>query len=164
MLHIRKAGISDVPAITEIYNEAVLNTTATFDTEPRSLAERMEWFAQRDENFPIYLAEKNSRVAGYISLNRWSTKRGYDCTAELSLYIRPEFRGDGMGRTLLEFMLAEATQTNLHSILARITQENEISIHLHKSVGFEVVGHLKEAGFKFNRFLDVTLLQKMLRS
>lgn len=163
MLTIRKAIHGDLPAITDIYNDAVLNTTATFDTLTRTIEDRTDWFNNRNENFPIFVAEKNSQIVGYISLNKWSDKKGYDRTAEISLYILPGFQGEGIGKMLIEFVVAEAQETHLHSIIARITEGNEVSIHLHKAVGFEVCGHLKEAGFKFDRYLDVTIMQKMLR-
>lgn len=164
MLNIRKATVNDLPAITEIYNDAVMNTTATFDTQTRSIEDRTAWFNNRDDNFPIFVAEKNDAIVGYVSLNKWSDKKGYDRTAEISLYILPGFQGEGIGKRLIEFIVAEAQETHLHSILARITEGNEVSIHLHKAVGFEVCGQLKEAGFKFDRYLDVTFMQKMLRN
>jgi phosphinothricin acetyltransferase len=164
MLNIRKAGNADLPSITDIYNDAVANTTATFDTQTRTLEDRTQWFNNRDENFPIFVAEKNKQIVGYASLNKWSDKKGYDRTAEISLYILPGYQGEGIGKQLIEFIVAEAEETHLHSIIARITEGNEVSIHLHKAVGFEVTGHLKEAGFKFERYLDVTIMQKMLRN
>ena len=162
MLQLRKATINDLKSIKEIYNEAILNTTATFDTEVKTIENRMEWFTNRDENFPIIVAEKSSKVIGYIALNKWSERKAYDITAEISLYILPEYRGQGIGKKLIEIMCAEAKQTSLTNIIARITEGNESSIHLHKMNGFETVGVLKKCGQKFGKILDVTLMQKML--
>jgi phosphinothricin acetyltransferase len=162
MLSIRKAIKEDVPAIMEIYNEAIVNTTATFDTEPKSLHDRMDWFANRDENFPIFVAQKGGLIVGYAALNKWSERKAYDVTAEISLYILPDFRHSGIGKQLLEVILAEAQHTELVSILARITEGNEHSIYLHNKNGFKLVGVMKSVGVKFDKLLDVTMLQKLL--
>lgn len=164
MIRIRKAKEEDINTITDIYNEAVRNTTATFDTSEKSYEERMSWFCNRDDNFPVYVVEKAGKVAGYGALNKWSDKEGYNVTAEISLYIHPDYRGLGIGGQLIDFIVVAATETNLHTIIARITEGNEPSIHLHRKNGFKVCGILKEAGYKFGRYLDVTIMQKMLRS
>lgn len=162
MLQIRKATLKDLESIKDIYNEAILNTTATFDTEVKDIKNRLEWFNNRDENFPVSVAEKNNKVIGYIALNKWSDRKAYDITAEISLYILPEYRGQGIGKKLIGVICAEASQSKLTNIIARITQGNESSIHLHKMNGFETVGILKKCGEKFGKILDVTLMQKML--
>lgn len=162
MLSIRKAVSEDVPTIMEIYNEAILNTTSTFDTEIKTLENRMEWFQNRDDNFPVFVAQKGGVIVGYAALNKWSERKAYDVTAEISLYILPEFRNTGIGKQLLEVILAEAENTELVSILARITEGNEHSIYLHTKNGFKVVGVMKSVGVKFDRLLDVTMLQKLL--
>jgi L-amino acid N-acyltransferase len=162
-MKIRKAQLSDISSITAIYNEAVLNTTATFDTELRSEDDRRHWFTNRDHNFPVLVAEQNGEVIGYASLSRWSDKKAYDITAELSLYIHAEHRNKGVGKILFKALLEASHHTALHSIIARITEGNEHSIHLHKQGGFETVGVLKQCGRKFGKLLDVTVMQKMVR-
>lgn len=162
MLTIRKATSVDVPAITAIYNEAILNTTATFDTEIKSIENRMEWFKNRDANFPVFVAEKSGEVVGYASLSGWSDKKAYNITAEISLYILPHYRKAGIGASLLEVIIAEAYNTTLVSIIARISEGNDHSIYLHTKNGFEMVGTLKSVGKKFGKLLDVTMLQKVL--
>lgn len=162
MLRIRKAIKEDVPAIMEIYNEAIVNTTATFDTEVKSLENRLQWFTDRDDNFPIFVAQKGGLIVGYIALNKWSERKAYDVTAEISLYILPDYRNAGIGKQLIEVVLAEAENSELVSIIARITEGNEHSIYLHTKNGFNVVGVLKSVGIKFDRLLDVTMLQKLL--
>lgn len=164
MVQIRKAHLEDIYSIRDIYNEAVLNTTATFDTEEKSVEERMQWFLDRDENFPVMVAVLEERVVGYASLNKWSDKKAYDVLAEISLYIAPEARGKGIGKKLIEILVETAVEhTNLHSLIARITEGNQHSIYLHEINGFEKIGLMKQAGKKFGRLLDVTLMQKMLR-
>jgi L-amino acid N-acyltransferase len=164
MIQIRKAHLDDIYAIRDIYNEAVLNTTATFDVDEKSLENRIDWFLNRDENFPVMVAEKQGEIVGYIALNKWSDKKAYDITAEISLYISPENRRKGIGKMLVDVIVnAAIDHTNLHSIIARITEGNEQSIHLHELNGFEKIGVMKEAGMKFNKLLNVTFMQRMLR-
>lgn len=162
-MKIRKAIDSDIDAITVIYNDAVLNTTATFDTESKTRENRLVWLKERSDDFPVLVAELDSNVVGYASLSRWSDKKAYDITAELSLYIHPLHRGKGIGKKLLHELIIVSKETGLHSIISRITEGNEHSIHLHKNVGFETVGVLKESGKKFERLLDVTIMQKMIK-
>ena len=164
MIHIRKAELADLASITEIYNEAILNTTATFDTEIKDSTNRKLWMEERDENFPIMVAEKNSIVVGYIALNKWSERKAYNITAEISMYVHADYRGQGIGKQLIATIVSIAKEaTNLNSLIARITEGNEQSIYLHKLHGFEMIGVMKQAGNKFNKLHDVTLMQKMLR-
>jgi L-amino acid N-acyltransferase YncA len=163
MVIIRKATIDDLPAITEIYNQAILTTTATFDTEPKSLEEQKIWFESHGPKYPVLLAEEDDRVIGWASLSRWSDRCAYSDTAEISLYIYEKERGKGIGRKLLEAIIREGEKAGLHSIIARIAEGNEVSIHLHLSAGFEHIGIMREVGRKFGRFLDVYLMQKIYR-
>lgn len=160
---IRPATLDDLNSILEIYNEAVLTTTATFDTDIKTLDNRREWFLNRNENFPVIVAEYEGVVAGYASLNKWSDKKAYDITAENSVYVYSPYRGKGIGKELLKEIIALAFQTNLHSIISRITEENKQSVKMHVDQGFQVIGTMKEAGRKFDRLLSVVFLQKMLK-
>ena len=98
MIQIRAAEINDVPSITEIYNEAVLNTTATFDTEIKTLDNRIEWFNQHGAQHPVLVAIVKGEVAAWASLSRWSDRAAYDTTAEESVYVSKEFRNKGIGK------------------------------------------------------------------
>lgn len=159
---IRPATTVDLPAITAIYNHAVLFGVATFDTEPKTLAERELWFNEHNERYPILVILEQEKVVGWASLSKWSTKAAYDLSAEISIYFLPENQGKGYGNLLLKATLEAGKAGGLHTIIARITEGNEVSIHLHKKYGFESVGTLKEVGNKFNRFIDVHLMQLML--
>ena len=154
--------MADLSAITEIYNEAILTTTATFDTEPKSLAERTRWFESHDEKHPILVAVLDGRVVGWASVSRWSERSAYDATAETSFYVKAEFRGQGIGRKLKEATVEEARRLQIHTLIARVAQDSLESLHLNESVGFVHVGTLKEVGRKFGRLLDVHILQKIL--
>ena len=164
MIEFRKAVIGDIYSIAEIYNEAVLNTAATFDTEVKTIENRTKWLLERNENFPVTVALLNNKIAGYAALNPWSDKKAYDITAEISLYIESGSRGKGIGKKLIEVIVNTAIEhTQLHSLIARITQGNESSIYLHEINGFIKTGMMKEMGIKFGKLLDVTIMQKMLR-
>jgi phosphinothricin acetyltransferase len=162
-LQIRPAQAEDIPAITAIYNEAILTTTATFDTEPLSLENRQAWFNNRTSDFPVVVAEVSGQVVGYAALNKWSDRRAYDISAEKSLYINSKYRGKGIGRALNNYILELAKKTNLYTIILRITADNEISLALARSSGFSEVGVLRRCGKKFDKVLDVVYLQKILK-
>jgi L-amino acid N-acyltransferase YncA len=159
VFQIRKATVADLPAITEIYNEAVLTTNATFDNEPRSLAQQTSWFENHDEEHPVLVAERDSAVVAWASLSGWSTRCAYAGTAEISIYVREPYRGQGIGKKLMTEIMIAGERCGLHTILARITEGNEASIHLHRLAGFLDVGVMREVGYKFGQLLDVRLMQ-----
>jgi L-amino acid N-acyltransferase YncA len=159
---IRIAGLSDLEAITEIYNEAILTTTATFDTEPKEASDRLEWFRAHGDRHPILVALFDQRVIGWGSISKWSDRQAYDGTGETSLYVKSENRGQGVGHKLMHAMIFEATRLGFHSLIARIADGSDASVHLHKSYGFVHIGTLKEVGRKFGKLLDVHILQRIL--
>jgi len=162
-LQIRRANQSDLEAITEIYNEAILTTTATFDTEPKLAADRVPWFETHDARHPILVAEVDGQVVGWASLSRWSDRRAYDDTAETSFYVTSGQRGRGIGRQLKQGIIDEAKSLGFHTLIARVAEGSNESLHLNESFGFFHVGTLKQVGRKFGRLLDVHILQKMLQ-
>jgi phosphinothricin acetyltransferase len=118
----------------------------------------------RTENFPIFVAEANQIVTGYIALNKWSERKAYDITAEVSLYVHRDYRAQGIGKMLLECCVDYAQKsTKLNSLIARISEGNEQSIYMHKMQKFEVMGVMKQAGIKFGKHHDVLFMQRMLR-
>jgi len=159
MLKIRPATDADQQRIMEIYNDAVLNTTATFDTEPRTIEKQMIWFRNHKKNHPVIVAEEDGKVIGWASLSPWSDRCAYDTTVEVSVYIDTDFRGKGIGSKLLEMVTLEGKKLSNHTVLSRITEGNEVSIHLHEKFGYRHVGVMKEVGYKFGRFLDVNMMQ-----
>jgi phosphinothricin acetyltransferase len=161
-IQIRKAELADLDAIREIYNEAILTTTATFDTEPKTAEERLKWFQSHDARHPILVATVDGKIVGWSSLTQWSDRPAYRETAETSFYVKSEFRGRGIGRKLKEATITEARRLGYHSLLARVAQGSEESLHLNYSVGFVLIGTVKEVGQKFGKRLDVHILQKML--
>lgn len=160
---IRRATVADVPAIREIYNEAILTTVATFDTEPKSLEDRQAWFAAHGERHPVLVAEVGGVVVGWSSLSRWSDRRAYDDTAETTFYVASTHRGQGIGRQLKGAIIEEARRLGFHTLIARAAEGSDASLYLSEEFGFRRVGILREVGRKFGRLLDVHVLQLMLQ-
>ena len=159
MLTIRKATLADLGAITEIYNEAILKTVATFDTEPKTDAEQKSWFDHHDPRHPMLVAEEDNLIVGWASLSQWADRCAYSDTAESSLYVREEHQGKGIGRKLSEAIIEAGGKAGLHTLIVRITAGNEASLHLSESVGYRHIGVMIEVGQKFGKLLDVHLMQ-----
>ena len=162
MLTIRPATPSDIPQITEIYNDAIQNTTATFDTEVKTEEQQEKWFNEHGEKHPVLVAEDQGNVIGWASLSSWSDRCAYKDTAEVSVYVDSEHRDKGVGKKLLEMLILEGKAAGLHNLVSRITEGNLNSIHIHEKFGFRHIGIMKEAGVKFGRMLDVYFMQKLL--
>jgi L-amino acid N-acyltransferase YncA len=161
---IRAASRADADSIREIYNEAVLSTTATFDTEPRSASDQMAWFEHHDARHPILVVEIGGTVAGWASLSPWSDRKAYNWTAEISVYVASAWRHRGLGRALIVAILEAAARYKLHTVLARVVEGNPVSRALHVSAGFSSVGVMHEVGYKFDQFLNVELLELRISS
>jgi phosphinothricin acetyltransferase len=161
MISIRNATQEDQKLILDIYNDAVVNTTATFDTDLRSYEKQLEWFDNHKKNHPVIVAEIDNQLVGWASLSPWSDRCAYDTTVEVSVYVHKDFRSQGIGSKLLEWITLEGKKAGNHTVLSRITQGNESSIHIHEKFGYSHVGVMKEVGFKFGKFLDVHMMQIM---
>jgi len=163
-MQIRPASQKDLAGILEIYNEAVLNTTATYDYEPRTLEDRLAWFEEhRKQNYAIFVAENaEGRIVGWTALNEFHPRLGYRFTTQNSIYVAADQRGRGIGKLLMPPLIAAARQRGLHAIVGLIDAQNEVSIRLHTAFGFERVAYLKQVGFKFDRWLDVVYMELLL--
>lgn len=161
---IRLARTSDIPAIVDIYNDAVLNTTASWDYEPATLDQRMQWFRQHQEQgFPVLVAhDAAGRVIGWGALSKFREKIGYQFTVEHSVYVAADSRGQGVGRTIVHALIDEAQNLGKHVLIGGVEKSNEASLRLHRGLGFEEVAHFKQVGYKFDRWLDLVFLQKVL--
>jgi L-amino acid N-acyltransferase YncA len=161
---IRFATEADAPAIAEIYNHEVENETSTFDLVPRSLDDQRDWQAARSGAFTVIVAEIDGLVVGFGALSPYKERAAYRSSVEDSVYVRRDMARRGIGQSLLRHLLTTAKDGGFHTVLARIATDNEASIALHQAMGFDVVGIEKQVGRKFNRWLDVMLLQHMLES
>jgi L-amino acid N-acyltransferase YncA len=159
MLEIRTAIKNDIPSITEIYNDAVLNTTVTFDTEPKSIEEQKDWFKKHVGKYMIIVAVDNDVVIGWASLSPWSGRCAYSNTADISVYIKEEFQRKGIGNKLVKELLKRGPKNGLHTTIAKICSENKASLNLFKKLGFKHIGTMKDVGYKFERQLSVHLMQ-----
>jgi phosphinothricin acetyltransferase len=159
MLNIRQATPADLGQITEIYNDAIQKTTATFDTEPKTLEEQEKWFADHDASHPVLIAEQDGLIVAWASLSQWSDRCAYNATAEISLYVKEKYRGKGIGKELMKAIIQEGKTAGLHTVIARIAGSNKISADLCKSFGFQYIGTMREVGKKFDKLLDVHLMQ-----
>jgi L-amino acid N-acyltransferase len=161
-LNIRTATVEDVPFILGIYNEAIVNTTATFEIDERTIEQQLEWFDQFNEEYPLFVAEVDGVVAGYSCIAPFNKKAAYKRTVENSLYIHPDYQGRGLAKKLLQQTIASAKELGYYTIIAIITEGNEGSIKLHEKLGFEFSGTLKEVGNKFDEWKGISYYQLML--
>jgi len=161
-VRVRLAVRTDAEAIRRIYNHEVENTTATMDLVPRTLVEQEEWLADRSGAFATIVAELGGEVVGFASLSPYKERAAYRPTVEDSVYVRRDMGRRGIGRLLLQELLERAASSGFHSVMARIEAGGQASRALHAACGFREVGVEREVGRKFNRWLDVVLMQRML--
>ncbi len=159
---VRPATEADVPAILEIYNEAILHSTATFDIEPQTLDERLRWFSETKPPHCVIVAEDGGEMVGWGCLRGFRPKVAYRFTAENSVYVHKDQRGRGVGALLLAELIERAKEGGFHSLMAGVTEGNPVSEALHKRFGFVEAGRDREVGYKFERWLDVVWMQLML--
>lgn len=160
---IRDATPVDAAAILPIYNHAALNTTAIWNEGASDLAGRQAWMAARHAaGFPVIVAEVEGAVAGFGSYGPFRAFDGYRLTVEHSVYVDPARHRLGIGRLLLEALIARARAAGLHAMIGGIESGNAASIKLHQSLGFRDVGRLPQVGAKFGRWLDLSFLQLIL--
>jgi L-amino acid N-acyltransferase YncA len=161
--HIRLATAGDLESINRIYNHYVLHSVTTYQEEPETIADRRLWFARHGADHPVTVAEIDGAVVGWAALSPFHARSAYRRTVENAVYVDEKRRRQGIGRALLDDLLHRASALGHHSVIALIDSEQIGSIALHESLGFRQVGHLREAGFKFDRWLDVVYLQKLLQ-
>lgn len=163
---VRDATPSDVGAITELFNALIPTTTVTWRDDLSTEAEQLAWLQERDRSgFPTLVADGDGEVAGYCC---WTSFRGgdrypgYRRTVELSVHVRGDRHGQGIGRTLLTALIDRARRDGIHVMVAAIDADNVDSIRFHASLGFAEVARMPEVGHKFGRWLDLVLMQRIL--
>jgi L-amino acid N-acyltransferase YncA len=163
-MKLRPASLADIPAITAIYDHAVRHGTASFELEPPTEAEmtrRMQ--AILDGKFPYLAAEIDGKLAGYAYASLYRTRPAYRFTVEDSVYIAPDMHRRGIGKALLERLIEECTARGYRQMIAVIGDSDQAaSIGVHKACGFEPAGNLKSIGWKFGKWLDTPLMQRVL--
>ncbi|WP_442110127.1 GNAT family N-acetyltransferase [Pseudomonas sp. NUPR-001] len=162
---IRDAVTADLPGIRDIYNDAVLNTTAIWNEQPVDLANRQAWFdARQAQRYPILVIVDAAadQVLGYASFGDWRPFEGFRHTVEHSVYIRADQRGNGLAPKLMQALIERARACDKHVMVAAIESGNSASIRLHERLGFTLNGQMPQVGVKFGRWLDLTFMQLIL--
>lgn len=163
-MEIRIAREEDVPCLLDIYNYEVQHGTATFDINPRTLSERLDWYyAHNVGNHPLIVAVQDGHAVGYACLSPYRVKEAYAATVELSVYVHKDYRKRGIARKLMLHILDMAREDErTHTVVSVITGGNLPSIHLHEELGFLHCGTIREVGVKFGQWLDIVNYQMMV--
>lgn len=157
---VREATETDLPGILEIYNHSIVHTTSVYSYKPHTLEMRRKWFEERKAaGQPVLVSETHGRISGFAAYGPFRFYPAYKYTAEHSVHIHPDFRRMGIGEMLMHELIALAKQNGLHVLIGGIDADNEASIAFHRSLGFEVVAHFPQAGYKFGKWLDLKFMQ-----
>jgi phosphinothricin acetyltransferase len=159
---VRLATLDDAAAIMSIYNVEVVHHVSTLDLVPRTLDEQRQWLTQRTGAFSAVVASIDGEVVGFASLSPYKERAAYRTTVEDSVYVSRNHPRLGIGRTLMEHVIGIAADSGFHSVIARIEASGTASRQLHAACGFELIGVEREVGRKFNRWLDVAVMQLLL--
>ena len=161
-MRIRDAHSDDLSTIAAIYDREVIDSVSTFDTEVRTPDEWAEWLRRHPADaYPVLVGEIDGQVIGWASVSKWSDRKAYARTAEVSVFIHHESRDRGVGRQLMDALIDRATQLGRLTLIARIESRGEASIRLHESLGFTRIGTMHRAGYKHGRLLDVVLMERL---
>lgn len=162
-MEIREAVESDFAEITEIYNEVLAHSTAIYNDRPTTVEERLAWWrARQQQGFPVLVATDGSAISGFATFGEFRSWPGYRFTVEGTIHIHASARGQGIGKALLSELIRRATALGKHTMIAGVDSENQASIQFLKRAGFFEVAHLREVGYKFDRYLDLIFLQHFL--
>jgi L-amino acid N-acyltransferase YncA len=153
-------------AILAIFNEAIANSTALYDYALRTPDSMVMWFAGKAfKNYPVIGVENAlGELMGFASYGQFRERPAYKYSVEHSVYVDARFRGQGVGRILMKEIIAAAGQQDYHVMVGGIDAANSVSIRLHEAFGFTHCGTVKQAGFKFGRWLDLAFYQLILRT
>lgn len=163
MIHIRLATIEDLSSVLEILNYEIEYKTNVYHYKTKTLQELETWFLDKQQhNFPVFVAEKDNAIVGYATYGSFRPWQGFYKTVEHSLYVKEGFAGNGIGRQLLQHLIATAKTQALHIMVAGIDAKNTGSIAFHKKFGFLETGRMPQVGYKFNEWLDLVFMQLQL--
>ena len=157
---IRLATEEDAAGIVEIYNDAILNTTAVYKYEVESFEERLAWLQQKaKDNFPVLVFEDGGEVAGFATYGPFHVYPGYRFSVENSVYVHPKHVRKGIASKLMKALIEHAEHAGFKTIIAYIDATNDASIVMHEKFGFTKSGVIENAGYKFDRWLHLALYQ-----
>lgn len=160
--HIRSAGLDDAEIICAIYNQGIEDRLATLETEQRTPAERREWLGARGPRHPVVVAEVNSVVVGWASLNVFNPRPAYRHVADVSVYVERGWRGHGIGGALLSHLADMARALAYHKLVLAAFPFNQAGMALYERVGFRTVGTYREQGQLDGRWVDVIVMELLL--
>ncbi|MGE5582408.1 MAG: N-acetyltransferase family protein [Bacillota bacterium] len=161
-IDFQPAAEDQVPVLLSIYNYYILNSTATFHKHPLSRAEMKALLFSDDPRYPSFIIYDGENICGYCLLKRFHEREAYNGTGEVTIYLNPGCQRKGIGGLAVDYLEEVARKNQFHTLIACICAENEGSIRLFASKGYEKCGHFKEVGRKFGRLLDVVYYQKIL--
>jgi L-amino acid N-acyltransferase len=164
MTEIRDAHPEDLGDLLSIYNDVIATSTAVYRDDPATLDDRREWLQTRQaQGYPVLVACNASGVVGFASFGDFRPWPGYRFTVEHTVHVRADYRGQGVGGSLMHPLIERAIGLGKHVMIAGVDAENAPSLRFHERLGFERVAHFREVGFKFGRWLDLVFLQRLLR-
>lgn len=161
-MRIRDIGESDVDAVTGIYNHYIKHSCITFEEVEINSTEMVARIKNIQENFPFLVCENVSHVLGYAYASKWKDRSAYRFTAEVTIYLHPDYSGKKIGQQLYAELIARLKTKGFRVLLACIAMPNEASVGLHEKFGFTQVAHFQNVGYKMNRWLDVGYWSKAL--
>ena len=159
---VRPATADDAVAVCEIYNQGIEDRLATLETELRTPQERRDWMAARSERHPVVVAEHEGQVIGWGSLNVFNARPAYRHVADFSVYVERAWRGKGVGRVLLERLVALGREHGYHKLVLSAFPVNTAGVALYERLGFRTVGIYKEQGLLDGRWVDTIIMEKLL--
>ena len=159
---VRLATAADAEAICRIYNQGIEDRVATLEIELRTPEERRRWLAGRSPRHPVIVAEANGEVVGWGSLNAFNPREAYRFVADFSVYVEREYRGKGVGRVMLEQLIALAREHGFHKMVLSAFPTNTGGMALYEKLGFRTVGIYREQGQLDGKWVDTIIMEKLL--
>ena len=161
----RNATEKYLKSILEIYNDAIAKTSDVADYKPHTMEMRKKRFSEKIQNdITVLVAEINNQVVGFTSYGTFRAWAAYKYSFEHSVYVPPNFRQQGIVKKLLSALIEIVKQENIHTVIAVIDANTEVSIHLYKQFGFIVSGNFKQVGYKFGKWFDLKFMQLILEN
>ncbi|MDT8715696.1 N-acetyltransferase family protein [Clostridium sp. 19966] len=157
---IREAQVKDIKDILEIYNDAILNTTAIYSYKPHTIEQRTEWFNEKKkEGYPVFVYEEDGKAVGFATYGQFRPWPAFKYSIEHSIYVHKAYRNKGIAKALMQKLIKAAEEEGYAIIVAGIDSANKGSLLMHEKLGFKHVGTIEKAGYKFDRWLDLVFYQ-----
>ena len=163
-MQLKPCTEKQLPEILDIFNDAILNSTALYDYKIRTMETMNAWYEDKLKgNYPVIgVFDENDVLMGFATYGMFRVRPAYKYTVEHSVYVRPDKRGMGIGKLLLKEIIAQAIEQDYHVMVGVIDASNTVSLRLHENEGFVLTGIMKEVGYKFGKWLDAAFYQLIL--